>query len=231
MADVERFKNRTEAGALLAQRLNAYARRRDVVVLALPRGGVPVGFAVAQALEVPLDILLVRKLGMPGHEEYAIGAIASGGMRVLQPEIVDRLKIPLSVIDELVRREQQEIERREKLYRPERPALPLRERIVIVVDDGLATGSTMLAAIHALRQSQPARVICAVPVGAADTCANLALEVDDLICLRTPEPFHAVGLWYEDFDQTGDDEVRKLLMQAEQTRRQREAALRMKQEH
>jgi putative phosphoribosyl transferase len=194
MAKLERFENRLQAGALLAQRLGSYARRSDVIVLALPRGGVPVGFAVAQALEVPLDILLVRKLGVPGHEEYALGAIASGGLTVLQPDVVDTLGIPRSVVDTIAQRELQEIERRETLYRAGHPALQLHDRVVILVDDGLATGATMLAAVHVVRQLKPARVIVATPVAAPETCRELGSEVDEMICLRTPEPFYAVGL-------------------------------------
>ncbi len=219
-----RFKNRRQAGELLAQRLTAYARRPDVIVLALPRGGVPVGFSIAQALEVPLDVLLVRKLGVPGQEEYAMGAIASGGLYVLQPDVVNTLNIPMPVIEAVAHRELQEIARREKLYRTGRPPLQLRDRVVILVDDGLATGSTMLAAIHVLRQAKPARVIAAVPVAASDTCRELQPEVDEMICLYTPDPFYAVGLWFEDFSQTSDDEVKILLEEAEREQAQREQA-------
>jgi putative phosphoribosyl transferase len=215
MTDLQRFKNRMHAGELLAQRLGVYAGRRDVIVLALPRGGVPVGFAIAKALDVPLDILLVRKLGVPGHEEYAMGAIASGGLRVLQPAVLETEGISQQVVDEVAQRELREIERREKLYRADRPALDVHDRVVILVDDGLATGSTMLAAVHLLRKGKPAHVIAAVPAAAPDTCRNLRSEVDEMICLYTPDPFYAVGLWYEDFSQTSDKEVQQLLAKAE----------------
>jgi putative phosphoribosyl transferase len=214
MTRLNRFKNRAQAGELLAQRLGAYRRHPAAVVLALPRGGVPVGFAVAQALEIPLDVLSVRKLGLPGQEEYAMGAIASGGLRVLQPNIVQNLGIEAQVIEAVAQRELQEIERREKLYRAARPALLLYQRIVILVDDGLATGSTMRVAVNALRTREPARVVIAVPVAAAETCRRLADEADEIICLSMPEPFHAVSMWYEDFDQTTDDEVTSLLDEA-----------------
>ncbi len=198
----------------MAQRLSAYARRPDVIVLALPRGGVPVGFAIAKALDVPLDILLVRKLGVPGHEEYAMGAIASGGSYVLQPAVLEEQNIPPAVVQATAERELREIERREKLYRANRPPLDVRDRVVTLVDDGLATGSTMLAAVRVLREAKPARVIAAVPAAAPDTCQNLQSEVDEMICLYTPDPFYAVGLWYEDFSQTSDEEVQKLLEEA-----------------
>lgn len=221
MARLERFENRLQAGVLLAQRLGSYARRSDVIVLALPRGGVPVGFAVAQELEVPLDILLIRKLGVPGHEEYALGAIASGGLTVLQPDVMDTLAIPMSVVESIAQRELAEIERRETVYRAGHPALQVHDRIVILVDDGLATGSTMLAAVRVVRQLNPARVVAATPVAAHETCRELGGEVDEMICLRTPEPFYAVSLWYQDFDQTGDDEVIRLLAEARQAYQRR----------
>jgi putative phosphoribosyl transferase len=212
--DIKRFKDRMHAGKLLAKRLEAYARRPDVIVLALPRGGVPIGFAVAKALEVPLDVMLVRKLGVPGHEELAMGAVASGGQLVLAPDVVQMLGIPDEIIEAAARRELAEIERREKLYRSGRPPLQLKDRVVILVDDGLATGSTMLAAIQAVRAENPARVVVAVPVGAPDTCRKLSREADEVICLRMPEPFYAVGQWYENFAQTTDEEVIRLLDQA-----------------
>lgn len=222
MADLKHFKNRMQAGELLAQRLSAYRRCPDVIVLALPRGGVPVGFAVARMLEVPLDILSVRKLGLPGHEEYALGAIASGGLCVLQPEeVLKKLGIRAQVIETVAQRELQETGRREKLYRAGRPALQLRERVVILVDDGLATGSTMLVAVHVLRQEKPARVIIAVPVAASETCQKLEAEADEIICLSTPDPFYAVGMSYENFDQTSDDEVKSLLEEAEREQARR----------
>jgi predicted phosphoribosyltransferase len=206
-----RFANRRKAGRLLATKLAAYANRPDVIVLALPRGGVPVGYEVARALNAPLDVFLVRKLGVPGHEEFALGAIATGGVRVLNQDVVRGLRIPPDVIDAIAAREQQELERRERLYRGDRPAPTVRDRTVILVDDGLATGATMLAAINALRQRAAGRIVVAVPIASPETCHQLSEEVDDIVCAVTPEPFHAVGLWYEDFSQTTDDEVRELL--------------------
>jgi len=199
---------------MLAGRLKAYASRPDVVVLALPRGGVPVAFEVAQALNVPLDIFLVRKLGVPGHEELAMGAIASGGVRILNDDVVNYLRIPDGIIDEVAAAEQQELGRRERLYRDGGPALDVRGRTVILIDDGLATGSTMRAAIAALRAQHPAAIVVAVPVAAEATCHEFRDEADDVICAYTPEPFYAVGLWYKDFSQTTDDEVRDLLARA-----------------
>jgi putative phosphoribosyl transferase len=205
------FRDRAEAGELLAAKLTAYRDRDDVVVLALPRGGVPVAREVARALGVPFDVYVVRKLGVPGHEELAMGAIASGGVRQVNRDVVDALGIPASVIDAVAAREQVELERREQDYRGDRGPLALTNKTVILVDDGLATGSTMRAAVMAVRQQQPARVIVAVPVGAASTCADLATEADDVVCVRTPDPFVAVGLWYRDFTPTTDHEVRTLL--------------------
>lgn len=220
MDSLNRFKNRMQAGELLGQRLLAHAGRADVLVLALPRGGVPVGFVVAKALRAPLDVLLVRKLGMPGHEEYAIGAVA-GGICVLQSDVISAYGIPAEVIEALTRREQHEIERREQLYRAGRPALQLQDKVVILVDDGLATGSTMLAAARVARAANPAHLIVAVPVGSIEACEMLQTEVDEVICLSTPEPFYAVGQWYAHFEQTGDDEVIGLLAEAEQDRARR----------
>jgi len=208
------FVNRREAGEELATKLTAYANRPDVLVLALPRGGVPVGFAVARALHVPLDVFLVRKLGVPGHEELAMGAVASGGVRVLNSDVVELLQIPASLIDTIAGRELQEIERRERHYRVRRPAVEVQGLTLILVDDGLATGATMRAAVTALRQRRPARVIVAVPTAASETCAELRTEVDEIVCARTPEPFYAVGLWYDDFTQVSDEEVRDLLAAA-----------------
>jgi len=208
------FRDRREAGRVLAGKLMKYAGRPDVLVLALPRGGVPVAFEVARALRAPLDVFLVRKLGLPGREELAIGAIAPGGVRVLNRDVVRALGIPQSVIDEVAAQEQQELERRLRLYRDDRPAPDVRGRTVILVDDGLATGSTMRAAVAALRQQHPARIVVAAPVGAADTCAEFQHEADEAVCARTPEPFLAVGMWYADFSQTMDEEVRELLEQA-----------------
>lgn len=208
------FRDRVEAGELLAAKLAEYRDRDDVVVLALPRGGVPVAREVARTLAVPFDVFVVRKLGVPGHEELAMGAIATGGVRQVNRDVVDALGIPGTVIDAVAERELRELERREQAYRGNRAPMPLTNKTVILVDDGLATGSTMRAAVMAARQQQPARVIVAVPVGAASTCAGLATEADDVVCVRTPDPFIAVGLWYRDFTPTTDHEVRALLGEA-----------------
>ncbi|HEU0080212.1 MAG TPA: phosphoribosyltransferase [Longimicrobiaceae bacterium] len=218
-----RFADRAEAGRLLAGALREYAGRPDVVVLALPRGGVPVAYEVARALGAPLDVFLVRKLGVPGPEARALGAIASGGVRVLNPEVVGALGIPGRAIDAVAAREGEELERRERAYRGERPPPEVRGRTVVLVDDGLATGSTMRAAVAALRIQGPARLVVAVPVGAAESCDALRGEVDDLVCTATPEPFYAVGLWYRDFSQTTDGEVRELLARAEGEQRRERA--------
>jgi putative phosphoribosyl transferase len=209
-----RFRDRTEAGRQLAERLTAYADRPDVLVLALPRGGVPVAYEVARALRAPLDVFLVRKLGVPGYEELAMGAVATGGVRVLNDQIVAGLRIPDHVIEAVAEAEQQELARRERVYRGDRPPPDVRHRTVILVDDGLATGATMQAAIKALRALPPARIVVAVPTGSPETCEQLKAQADDVICAITPEPFHAVGLWYEDFTQTTDEEVRDLLARA-----------------
>ena len=209
-----RFRDRTEAGRRLAEQLTAYAERPDVLVLALPRGGVPVAYEVARALRAPLDVFLVRKLGVPGYEELAMGAVATGGVRVLNDQIVAGLRIPDHVIEAVAEAEQQELARRERLYRGDRPLPDVRHRTVILVDDGLATGATMQAAIKALRALPPARIVVAVPTGSPETCEQLKAQADDVICAITPEPFHAVGLWYEDFTQTTDEEVRDLLARA-----------------
>ncbi|HWQ15505.1 MAG TPA: phosphoribosyltransferase [Roseiflexaceae bacterium] len=209
-----RFLDRRDAGRFLADHLRAYAGRPDVLVLALPRGGVPVAFEVARALGAPLDVFLVRKLGVPGHEELAMGAIASGGVRVINDEVAGALGIPESVIGAVAAHEQRELERRERAYRDDRPAPDVRGYTAILVDDGLATGSTMRAAVRALRLLGPQRIVVAVPVAAYETCASLRAEADEVVCAATPEPFHAVGLWYEDFSQTTDDEVRELLSRA-----------------
>jgi predicted phosphoribosyltransferase len=207
----QRFRNRTDAGRQLAEKLAAYANRPDVLVLALPRGGVPVGFEVARELGAPLDVFLVRKLGVPGYEELAMGAVATGGVRVLNDEIVRGLGISEHEIDAAAARELQELARRQRLYRGDRPLPDIAGRTVILVDDGLATGATMRAAIAAVRQQQPARIVVAVPTASPDTCEALKAEADDVVCAMTPEPFLAVGHWYEDFTQTTDDEVRELL--------------------
>jgi putative phosphoribosyl transferase len=206
------FADRSEAGKVLATKLMAYAHRADVLVLALPRGGVPVAYRVARVLHAPLDVFLVRKLGVPGHEELAMGAIAMGGVRVLNKEVA--VYMDEAVIDAVARQEQAELQRRERLYRGDRPAPNIQGRAVILVDDGLATGSTMRAAGVALRQMQPHKIVVAVPVAAAETCDEFRNEVDEVVCAATPEPFMAVGLWYADFSQTSDEEVRELLERA-----------------
>lgn len=208
------YRDRAEAGLRLAQHLRAYADRPDIVVLALPRGGVPVAFAVAEALNAPLDVFLVRKLGVPGHEELAMGAIAAGNVRVLNDTVVRLLRIPDHVIESVAALEQQELERRARHYRDGRSGLDVQGRTVILVDDGLATGATARAALAALRPQQPAHIVIAVPVAASTTCAELRAAGEDMVCAATPEPFHAVGLWYEDFAQTSDAEVRDLLARA-----------------
>jgi erythromycin esterase-like protein/predicted phosphoribosyltransferase len=205
------FSDRREAGRLLAAKLAAYANRPNVVVLALPRGGVPVAFEVAQALNAPLDVFVVRKLGVPGYEELAMGAVATGGLRVLNDQIVRDLRVPDYVIDRVAAEEGEELTRRERAYRGGRPPLDVHGRTVILVDDGLATGATMRAAVKALRQHGPAQIVVAVPTASPETCGELKAEVDEVVCAITPEPFHAVGYWYEDFTQTTDQEVRELL--------------------
>ncbi len=218
------FANRTEAGRLLAKKLHAYANRPDVVVLALPRGGVPVAYEVAHALDAPLEVFLVRKLGVPGQEELAMGAIATGNVRVLNEDVVDYLGIPDNLIDRVAAREQRELERREKLYRGASAPLSVSGRTVIVVDDGLATGSTMHAAVKALKRLGPAKIIVAAPVAARETCESFKAEVDSTcVCVMSPERFQGVGLWYRDFLQTTDEEVCLLLKHAKQPPRQRVA--------
>jgi putative phosphoribosyl transferase len=205
------FVDRTEAGKLLAARLTRYARRSDLIVLALPRGGVPVAFEIARALSAPLDVFLVRKLGVPGHEELAMGAIATGGVTVLNRDVVEHLDIPHGIIVTVAREEQQELERRQRLYRGDRPAPDVRGMTVILVDDGLATGSTMRAAIAALKKLLPRAIVVAVPVAPPSTVEELKNEVDEVVSVFTPEPFDGVGRWYQDFLQTTDQEVRNLL--------------------
>jgi predicted phosphoribosyltransferase len=209
-----RFHDRAEAGQQLAARLQDYAGRPDVIVLALPRGGVPVAYEVARGLQAPLDVFVVRKLGMPGHEEYAIGALASGGVRLINEQAVALHGLDPREIDRVAAAEQTELERRERSYRGERPFPDLRGKTVILVDDGLATGSTMRAAVEALRLEGPNKIVVAVPVSAADTCFAFHGVADDIVCIMTPEPFYAVGLWYEDFSQTTDEEVHELLDRA-----------------
>jgi predicted phosphoribosyltransferase len=257
-----RFKNREQAGALLARRLGAYAGRADVTVIGLPRGGVPLAAVVAERLSLPLDIFLVRKLGAPGQRELAIGAVASGGLCVLQPDTVSAVGVSAQVIEQMIRRERAEIARREALFGVRHEGVdaastsvpatasspsalaasaasssasstatetatetetgtsrhPFEGRVLIVVDDGVATGATMWAAVHALRQARPARIVVAVPVGAPDTCAALRAEVDELVCLQQPAPFYAVGQFYQDFSEVGDDEVKRLLAVARRRR-------------
>ncbi len=208
------FRDRTDAGLSLAKELTAYANRPDVLVLGLPRGGVPVAYEVARALRAPLDIILVRKLGVPGEQELAMGAIASGGVRVLNEDVVRMLGIPAHVIDAVAAKEQRELSRRERLYRGDHPAPVIQGKTVILVDDGIATGATVRAAIALVRQQQPAAVVVATPVAPASTCAELRPTVDALICVLTPEDFLAIGFWYESFPQTTDDEIRLLLSYA-----------------
>ncbi|MGZ3159073.1 MAG: phosphoribosyltransferase [Burkholderiaceae bacterium] len=215
MAELKRFNNRMQAGAFLAQRLKKFYQHPNAMVLALPRGGVPVGFSIARVLELPLDVLLVRKLGVPCHEEYAMGAIANGGLCVLQHEVLEALEIPTSVVENMAQRALVEIDQQEKLYRFHRPSLSVRGRTVILVDDGMATGSSMLIAAKTLRKEMPARIILATPVSSADASEKLREDVDEIICLSTPDPFYAVGLWYENFDQTTDTEVIRLLQESE----------------
>lgn len=206
-----RFHDRTDAGEQLAAKLSAYANRADVLVLGLPRGGVPVAYEVASALNVPLDVIVVRKLGVPGEEELAMGAIASGGVRVLNRDVVRMLALSNATIDAVAAKEQRELTRREHLYRDERPMPELRGRTVLLVDDGIATGATMRAAIEATRQQGPAHIVVAAPVAALSTCAQLREGGVDVICVQEPEALYAIGLWYDDFPQTSDGEIRDLL--------------------
>lgn len=213
---MRRFRDRREAGRILARELQQYAERPDVVVLALPRGGVPVAYEVSRALNLPLDIFIVRKLGLPGREELAIGAIASGGVRVLNDDVVRMLNVPEEVIQFVAKRELQELKRREQNYRGNRPAPEVRDRTVILVDDGLATGASMRAAVKGLRAQGPARIVVAVPAAALEVCEAFRHEVDEIVCAMTPEPFYGVGRWYEEFSQITDEEVRLLLEEANQ---------------
>ncbi len=208
------FQDRYDAGQQLARRLMTYANRSDVIVLALPRGGVPVAFEVAQALHVPMDVFLVRKLGVPGYEELAMGAITTGGVRVLNDDVVRSFRITEDVIQSVVRREQEELNRRERQYRGDRPEPDVRGKTVILVDDGLATGASMRAAVKALRERHPKRIVVAVPTGAAETCAELGESADEVQCSIMPEPFFSVGTWYRNFLQTSDEEVTDLLHRA-----------------
>ena len=209
-----RFEDRRDAGKKLADKLSVYAGQSKVLILALPRGGVPVAYEVALALNAPLDIFIVRKLGVPGREELAIGAIASGGVRILNSDIIRMLSIPEEVINFVAKVELQELQRCEHRYRQGAPAPDVREKTVILIDDGLATGASMRAAVAGLRAQHPSRIIIAVPAAAAQTCDALRSEVDDVICAITPEPFYGVSRWYEDFSQVTDEEVRTLLENA-----------------
>jgi putative phosphoribosyl transferase len=209
-----RFRDRREAGRKLAAQLSAYSGRTDVLVLALPRGGVPVGYEVATALGVPLEVFVVRKIGLPWHEELAMGALASGGVRLLDKDLIRVARVSEEEIERITAQEQAELERREKQYRGDRVFPALEGKTVILVDDGLATGSTMRVAVAALRLENPASIVVAVPVAAMETCAGFRDVADDIICAVTPEPFHAVGLWYDDFSQTTDEEVHELLDKA-----------------
>ena len=208
------FTDRREAGCRLADALSAYAGQPNLIVLALPRGGVPVAYEVARALGAPLDVFLVRKLGVPGQEELAMGASARGGVRVMTETVLRQVALPPTVVERVAAREVEELRRREALYRGDRPPPDLAGRTVIIVDDGLATGSSMRAAVRAVRRFEPAKVVVAVPVAAAETCRALRAEADDVVCAVTPPTFYAVGLWYADFSQTSDDEVRELLAAA-----------------
>jgi putative phosphoribosyl transferase len=205
------FANRAEAGRSLAWRLQKYANRNDVVVLGIPRGGVPVAFEVAKALRAPLEVFLLRKLGVPGQEEFALGAIASGGVRVLDRQIIRALSLRSSEVEGISARARQELERREAAYRGDQPPLSVAGKTVILVDDGIATGASLLAGIRALRPRRPAKIVIAVPVAPAPVCKRLAYEVDEMVCVATPEPFSAVGRFYDDFPQVEDEEVVELL--------------------
>jgi predicted phosphoribosyltransferase len=211
------FRDRAEAGRRLAERLSAYAGRDDVVVLALPRGGVPVAYPVAHALDAPLDVLVVRKLGVPGHEEVAMGALASGGVRILNEPVVRALRIPPQAIERVAAREALELERREGVYRGSRPQVPVKGRTVILVDDGIATGSTLRAAVQSLRRREPARIVVASPVCSGEACRDLEAHADEVICLLRPEPLGSVSLAYASFPQTTDLQVWTLLKRAAQT--------------
>lgn len=209
------YKNRQQAGRRLAEELSQFAGNKDAVVLGLARGGVPIAYEVADALELPMDVFLVQKLGVPGHEELAMGAIASGGVRVLNEDVLSQIDISEAEISRVVEEEQRELERREQTYRSEEKRIQLQGKIGILVDDGLATGASMRAAVEALRKQSPRSIVVAVPTAAEETCASLEKIVDELICAETPSPFYGVGMWYQDFSQTTDEEVRDLLKRAE----------------
>jgi predicted phosphoribosyltransferase len=209
------FRDRVDAGRQLAERLEPYRRRPDAIVLGLARGGMPVAAEVAPALALPLDVFLVRKLGVPGHEELAMGAIASGGARVMNQQVLDAVALDEDAVEAVAAREQQELERREHVYRDGRPAADVARRVGVLVDDGLATGASMRAAVQALKQRNAAGIVVAVPIAPPETCSELELQADAVVCAHTPEPFQAVGLWYDDFSQVTDDEVRRLLAQTQ----------------
>jgi predicted phosphoribosyltransferase len=215
MRPFETFRDRADAGRALAEALWKFADRNDVVVLALPRGGVPVGFEVARALHTPLDVFLVRKLGVPGYEELAMGAIAAGGITVLNPDVIRALEVPRSAVEDVAVREREELERRARMYRRTRPPLNAQGKASILVDDGLATGSTMRAAVAALRRMAPSKIVVAVPIASPATCEEMRRIADECVCVETPHPFQSVGLWYDDFSQTTDEEVCALLDRAD----------------
>lgn len=214
MQSTNRFKDRVEAGRLLADQLKPYRLDSNVLILALPRGGVPVGYEVARLLRLPLDVFLVRKLGVPGHKELAMGAIASNSEPTIHPHILNQLSIPASEVDKVIRLERVELSRREKLFRMNRPDLQLTGKTILVIDDGLATGSTMLAAVSAIKQHFPKKIVVAVPVASHSAIALIESHCDEIVCLSIPEPFYSVGLWYENFEQTTDEEVIDLLARA-----------------
>ena len=211
-----KFSNRTEAGKMLAEKLTAYTNRKDVLVMALPRGGVPVGYEVAKALNAPLDVCIVRKLGVPSHKELAMGAIASGGVRILNYDVVGWLNISSGTIEEVATHELRELQRRDRVYRGDRPPPNVKDNTIILVDDGIATGSTMRAAIAILHQQKPAQIVIATPVAPFSACQELQALVDEVVCILMPEPFYAIGLWYENFTQTTDAQVRQLLEKSHQ---------------
>lgn len=212
---MQKLQNRTHAGQVLAERLVAYKNQKTVVVLALPRGGVPIGFEIAKKLHLPLDVYLVRKLGVPGHEELAMGAIASGNIIIFNEEVIQSLSLSQEQIKAVIEFERQELDRRNRCYRGNKPFISVENKTIILVDDGLATGATMRAAVLSLKKLHPAKIVIAVPVGASDSCHKLESEVDEIICVFTPTPFYGVGMWYEEFPQTSDEEVIQLLQQAQ----------------
>ena len=212
------FLDRYDAGRRLAEALSSYADQPDLLILALPRGGVPVAYEVARVLHAPFDVFLVRKLGFPGHPELAMGAIATGGVRILDRQLIRMYDVPAEAIERVTAAERREMDRRERLYRDGRPPPDVSGRTVILVDDGLATGSTMRAAVEALREEGAKKIVVAVPVAAPDTCAAMKDEVDEIVCALTPEPFRAVGIWYADFSETTDEEVRDLLSRHDQSK-------------